>query len=164
VLRFLLRRCWQARLDEVLNSSCRSVVAPSTAATRQPSARMEEFDRITTDITRIRFGVQRRNQFYGPGFFNADFSILKETSIRAWEKARVGFGAQFFNLLNHPNFNQPNADIANPSVFAFITGTVNSPTTMSGFVARWRCLTKVCSSDGSAHLLTLIPNHNGGRG
>lgn len=82
--------------------------------------------------TPARFGAQRRNQFYGPGFFNADLSIIKDTSIPVWEKAKLGFGAQFFNLLNHPNFNQPNADIANPSLFGFITGTVNSPTTIYG--------------------------------
>ena len=79
-----------------------------------------------------RFGTQRRNQFYGPGFFDADLSIIKNISILGWEKAKFGFGAQFFNLFNHPNFNQPNADIADRGLFGFITGTVNPPTTIYG--------------------------------
>jgi hypothetical protein len=78
------------------------------------------------------FGRQRRNQFYGPSFFNVDLSIIKETPIPRWEKVRLGLGLQFFNLFNHPNFNQPNADIADPGLFGFITGTVNPPTTLYG--------------------------------
>jgi hypothetical protein len=78
------------------------------------------------------FGQQRRNQFYGPGFFDTDLAIVKNTSIPGIEKARFTLGAEFFNVFNHPNFNQPNADIANPSSFGFITGTVNPPTTIYG--------------------------------
>jgi hypothetical protein len=78
------------------------------------------------------FGTEHRNQFYGPGFFNADLSIIKNTPIPGREKAELGVGAQFYNLFNHPNFNQPNADIANPGQFGFITGTVNPPTTIYG--------------------------------
>jgi len=78
------------------------------------------------------FGMQRRNQFYGPRFFDTSLSVIKEISIPAWEGAKCGFGAQFFNAFNHPNFNQPNADIAQEGSFGFITGTVNSPTTIYG--------------------------------
>jgi len=89
---------------------------------------------FSSPITQVNagFSTQRRNQFYGPGFFNTDLSIIKNTPIPGWEKAQFGFGAQFFNLFNHPNFNQPNADIVDPGLFGFITGTVNSPTTIYG--------------------------------
>ena len=49
----------------------------------------------------------------GPSYFNSDFTIMKFTSIPGWEKARVGIGAQFFNVFNHPNFQQPIGDVAN---------------------------------------------------
>lgn len=78
------------------------------------------------------FGAQRRNQFYGPGFFDTDFAIIKQTTIPHWERGQVGLGIQFFNLFNHPNFDQPNADLSNPSLFGHITGTVSTPTSILG--------------------------------
>ena len=78
------------------------------------------------------FGMQRRNQFYGPGFFDTDLALIKETQIRGWEGARLGIGALFFNLFNHPNFDGPNVDIGTPSSFGQITETVNTPTSILG--------------------------------
>jgi hypothetical protein len=52
--------------------------------------------------------AQHRNSFRGPGYFNADFAIMKNTKIPRWEKASLGIGLQFFNMLNHPNFGLPN--------------------------------------------------------
>jgi hypothetical protein len=78
------------------------------------------------------FGAQRRNQFYGPHFFDTDLSVIKETKIPGWEGARMGVGASFFNLFNHPNFDQPNVDIGTPSDFGQITQTVSTPTSILG--------------------------------
>lgn len=78
------------------------------------------------------FGAQRRNQFYGPGFFDTDLALIKETQIPGWEGARLGVGALFFNLFNHPNFDQPNVDIGTPSNFGRITGTATTPTSILG--------------------------------
>jgi hypothetical protein len=44
---------------------------------------------------------QRRNQFFGPRYFDTDMTIMKYTQIPHWETAELGIGAQFFNLLNH---------------------------------------------------------------
>ena len=52
--------------------------------------------------------AQHRNSFRGPGYFNTDFAIMKSTKIPRWEKASLGIGLQFFNVLNHPNFGLPN--------------------------------------------------------
>jgi outer membrane receptor protein involved in Fe transport len=52
------------------------------------------------------FGNLGRNQIYGPGFWNADFSVTKLTAIR--EALKLQFRAEFFNLFNHPNFALPN--------------------------------------------------------
>jgi carboxypeptidase family protein len=77
------------------------------------------------------FGNQRRNQFYGPAYFNTDFSIRKNFKIPHWEGGQLGVGAQFFNILNHPHFDQPVADISNPQ-FGSIVNPVNSPTSIFG--------------------------------
>ncbi|HEY6937145.1 MAG TPA: carboxypeptidase regulatory-like domain-containing protein [Terriglobales bacterium] len=75
------------------------------------------------------FGNQRRNQFYGPRFFNTDLTLMKNFGIT--ENVKLGVGATAFNILNHPNFDQPVADIANPN-FGTIISTVNPPTSIYG--------------------------------
>ncbi|MFY9912603.1 MAG: carboxypeptidase regulatory-like domain-containing protein [Candidatus Sulfotelmatobacter sp.] len=77
------------------------------------------------------FGAQRRNQVYGPGFFDTDLTLLKTIPIPHWEGAKFQFGAQAFNVLNHPNFDQPIGDIANPQ-FGSIVRTVATPTSIFG--------------------------------
>ncbi len=77
------------------------------------------------------FGNQRRNQVYGPGFFDTDLTLMKTLPIPRWEGAKFQFGAQAFNVLNHPNFDQPIGDIANPQ-FGSIVRTVATPTSIFG--------------------------------
>jgi hypothetical protein len=75
------------------------------------------------------FGNQRRNQFYGPRFFDTDLTVMKNFGLT--EHLKLGVGATAFNLFNHPNFDQPVGDIANPS-FGTILSTVNPPTSIYG--------------------------------
>ena len=77
------------------------------------------------------FGAQRRNQFYGPRYFDTDLAVMKNFKVPHWEHARFGIGAQLFNLFNHPSFDQPSGDIANPN-FGKIISTVNTPTSILG--------------------------------
>src|SRR5262249_7519277 len=51
--------------------------------------------------------AQSRNRFRGPSYFNTDFTIMKNTRLPGRENASLGMGFQFFNFLNHPNFNNP---------------------------------------------------------
>ncbi len=51
------------------------------------------------------FGTLGRNQIYGPGYWNADFSVTKDAKIT--ETFGVQFRAEFFNIFNHPNFALP---------------------------------------------------------
>jgi hypothetical protein len=45
----------------------------------------------------------------GPGVFNSDLSLLKDTRIpKISENFIVQFRAEFFNFLNHENFGTPN--------------------------------------------------------
>ncbi len=53
------------------------------------------------------FGNLGRSTFYGPSYKQIDFSVLKKT--RLTEKKNLEFRAEFFNLFNHPNFDEPNS-------------------------------------------------------
>jgi hypothetical protein len=77
------------------------------------------------------FGAQRRNQFYGPRYFDTDLAVMKNFKVPHCEHARFGIRAQLFNLFNHPSFDQPSGDIANPN-FGKIISTVNTPTSILG--------------------------------
>ncbi|HEX4486175.1 MAG TPA: TonB-dependent receptor [Terriglobales bacterium] len=45
------------------------------------------------------------SQIPGPGFHRLDFSTFKDFQLN--ERFRLQFRAEFFNILNHPNFNAP---------------------------------------------------------
>ncbi len=77
------------------------------------------------------FGNQRRNQIYGPNFFDTDLSVMKNFALPHWEGSKLGIGFQFFNLFNHPNFDQPVGDINDPQ-FGLINRTVSVPTSIVG--------------------------------
>jgi hypothetical protein len=78
------------------------------------------------------FGAQGRNQFYGPRFFNMDLGILKHFKLPlSHERVKLTVRANLFNALNHPNFDQPVADVSDPS-FGTIRRTVNAPTGIFG--------------------------------
>ncbi len=50
-------------------------------------------------------GGAQPSQIEGPGFNRWDFSLFKNFQVT--ERTRVEFRAEFFNILNHPNFNYP---------------------------------------------------------
>jgi hypothetical protein len=77
------------------------------------------------------FGSEDRNQYTGPGYFDTDADILK--TVRLSEHGmEFQAGAQFFNILNHPNFANPSNDIADGPNFGQITSTVSTPTSIFG--------------------------------
>ncbi|HVB99658.1 MAG TPA: hypothetical protein VNJ12_10065, partial [Candidatus Dormibacteraeota bacterium] len=53
-----------------------------------------------------------RNEIYGPGITDVDFSVVKDTKIR--ENLTLQFRAEMFNLFNHPNFKPP---VDNSTIF-----------------------------------------------
>ncbi len=60
-------------------------------------------------------GNLSRNSVNGPRFVNVDFSIFKNFPVhRLSENFNVQFRAEFFNVLNHPNFGAP---IDNSNIF-----------------------------------------------
>jgi hypothetical protein len=77
------------------------------------------------------FGNQRRNQIWGPHFFDTDLTVMKNFHLPITEASNLGIGLQFFNILNHPNFDQPDANISS-STFGQIISTVSVPTSILG--------------------------------
>jgi hypothetical protein len=57
------------------------------------------------------FGNSSRRVFHGPGFNNWDFALHKNTPLR--EGMTLQFRAEFFNALNHAQFNNPQGNFAN---------------------------------------------------
>ncbi|MFZ0799279.1 MAG: carboxypeptidase-like regulatory domain-containing protein [Terriglobales bacterium] len=78
-------------------------------------------------------GTGVRAPVYGPRFVNTDFSLIKDLPLSFREGMGLQFRAEFFNLLNHPQYFLQGAagtgmmDISSPSSFAKINNTVNNP-------------------------------------
>ncbi len=69
------------------------------------------------------YGDAGRNILRGPGQWNIDFSIIKTTRIGG---VITEFRAEAFNLLNHPQFAQPNGQLGN-AAFGTITQMLANP-------------------------------------
>lgn len=79
--------------------------------------------------TTSTFGQTKRNFFRGPHYFDTDFSVLK--SFKITETVGFGVGANMYNVLNHPNFANPNHDMSGGS-FGMSTLTTEPPTSPYG--------------------------------
>jgi hypothetical protein len=90
------------------------VVPASFAGVCQPA--FNGSGTIIPDTCMNLFGNNGRNTLIGPGLFTVDFSIFKNNYIpRISEVFNVQFRAEFFNVLNHPNFQAP---ISNSALFS----------------------------------------------
>ena len=58
-------------------------------------------------------GNTGRDTLRGPGFFNTDFSLSKDT--RLTEQIKLQFRAEFFNIFNHENLGNPNMNVFSAS-------------------------------------------------
>jgi hypothetical protein len=58
------------------------------------------------------FGDLGRDAVYGPGFWNIDFSVTKDTKLT--ERLNLQLRAEFFNIFNHPQFALPGGTVAPP--------------------------------------------------
>ena len=65
-------------------------------------------------------GNVMRRFFSGPGIYNFDMALLKDTQIR--ESMQVQFRAEAFNVFNHAQFMNPSGNFNNTGVFGFVTG------------------------------------------
>ena len=83
------------------------------------------------------FGTLGRNSLLGPNFRELNFSVFKNTPLG--ERATLQLRAEFFNILNHPNFSSPLlpnfiADPANNGLDATGRGVGFLPLTATGDV------------------------------
>ncbi len=87
------------------------------------------------------FGDMRRNVVYGPGYVDLDFSIIK--MFQFGERFSLQLRGEFFNLLNHPNFADPDHDLSDGSA-----GTVG----VAQFTPDVAASNPVIGSGGSRHI------------
>jgi len=64
------------------------------------------------------FGTASRRFFHGPGILNMDFALEKDTAIT--ESTSMEFRAEFFNIFNHTQFNNPSGNF-DSSTFGVVT-------------------------------------------
>jgi len=86
----------------------------------------------STFATPTNFNANARNAFRGPSYFNTDMNLKKSFSLT--ERFKFSLGANFFNILNHPNFDNPVSNDLSSS-FGSITTAAVSPTTPYGAFA-----------------------------
>jgi hypothetical protein len=106
-----------------------SLLSPDCAnAVNTPCLNTSQFAPAASG-TPTGFGTGSRNSFRGPHFFDVDLGLMKDVAIT--EHVTFSFGAHAYNLFNHPNFDQPVADISNPQ-FGSIIAAVGPPTSLLG--------------------------------
>jgi hypothetical protein len=92
-----------------------------------PQAAFNAFRRI--ELSRdTRTG--RANAFRGPGFWNLDLRIGKDTRIT--NQVRWELSVDFFNVFNHVNFNTPTLNLNSPATFGVITSAGGARTIQIG--------------------------------
>jgi len=108
--------------------NCGSSAAASPSGNFTPCFTPDQFD-LAASQTALSSGM--RNAFRGPGYFDTDMTIMKQTKIPHWERGQVGIGFQFFNILNHPNFAVP-FPVVQSQIFGLSIATVSPPTSILG--------------------------------
>jgi hypothetical protein len=70
-----------------------------------------------------------RGTFVGPGLADLDTSLFKTTAVS--EKVSLQFRAEFFNVLNHANFNTPNTTVFSSGAISASAGLITATSTTS---------------------------------
>src|SRR5260370_12011422 len=84
----------------------------------------------------VLVGNSGRNNFYGPGLTTVDFSAFK--NFHFTEQFKLQFRAEFFNVLNHTNFQAPHfIATQNNSIGLSNAGVIDGTTTSSRHVPPW---------------------------
>ncbi|MGH9785035.1 MAG: TonB-dependent receptor domain-containing protein, partial [Terriglobia bacterium] len=102
-----------AKTDEIITGVSRGCGNPGTPAYLAPGAPIQAperyFDPCAFSIQDAGFlGTAGRNILRGPGRTSVDFSLAKDTPLGILgESGKLEFRAEFFNILNHVNFDMP---------------------------------------------------------
>jgi hypothetical protein len=108
--------------DEVTPGS-----VPTTCST--PNDPCYSASQFLSGAAQSDFGTMPRNSFRGPSYFDTDINLNKTFAVR--ERYKLMVGAFFFNVLNHPNFDQPNNSVTS-GTFGTIESSVSAPTSAYG--------------------------------
>jgi hypothetical protein len=81
------------------------VATPAIAAQCTPFQPGGPGNPVLTGTCSNLLGNGGRNEIYGPGLVNFDFSLFKDAKIK--ENLNLEFRAEFFNVFNHSNFESP---------------------------------------------------------
>jgi hypothetical protein len=103
-----------------INASCYTVpVAPASIGSDPTKCAPYTAPGTPANSCQQLFGNAGRNSIIGPSSFNLDLSVFKNYAVhRISESFNVQFRAEFFNVLNHPNFLLPNFNEGNNQVFS----------------------------------------------
>src|SRR5215469_7968050 len=82
-----------------------------------------------------RPGTLGRNHFYGPGYGTWDASLFKNFTLT--ERVKMQFRAEGFNILNHPQYPNPDSKVNDGTGFGVINNTRQSSERELEFVFRF---------------------------
>ncbi|HMJ60893.1 MAG TPA: hypothetical protein VK493_03980, partial [Bryobacteraceae bacterium] len=106
-------------LPEVSNDQAQTISAPQyTSGTRNDRITQWFTTNAFTTPQSNTFGNSGRNILIGPGTVNIDFSVHKDFLFS--EHFRLQYRAEFFNLVNHTQLNNPDTTVID-STFGQIT-------------------------------------------
>ena len=65
---------------------------------------------VFTDIPEGQYGNAGKGLIAGPGYWTFDLAILRDFYLPLTEDTRFQFRAEFFNMMNNVNLNNPGTD------------------------------------------------------
>jgi hypothetical protein len=104
-----------------------------SSAVHTPCLNTSDFNLATATATtpaQTDWGNTKPNSFRGPGFASVALQAGKEITVT--EHTRFELGGDAYNLLNHPNFGIPNADVNKGETLGTLTTDVSVPTSIYG--------------------------------
>lgn len=118
----------KSRLTHFFNPSAFALASQPTSATCPfPLAPYNTLSNNTTDLKATLYGNSGTGIVLGPGQFNSDIVISKNTKVGGLRKeANLEFRAEMFNAFNHAQFSAPSA-VVSSAAFGTITTTSVSP-------------------------------------
>jgi hypothetical protein len=118
----------KSRLTHFFNPSAFALASQPTSATCPfPLAPYNTLSNNTTDLKATLYGNSGTGIVLGPGQFNSDIVISKNTKVGGFRKeANLEFRAEMFNAFNHAQFSAPSA-VVSSAAFGTITTTSVSP-------------------------------------
>ena len=114
-----------------LNNHCAAIKGSSMPPCWVP-ADFETYNSTTGVNAPIQmdFGETGPGVFRGPDYFDIDNQLTKKFTVK--EKYAFEFGVQAFNVLNHPNFSNPNASVTSGTSIGTTNGLIGPTTSYYG--------------------------------